>query len=71
MNILYKLRRKRICKHNNTSTITNFSGDMINKISKAGTIYRSERICNECGLRFFSGSLDPECKVINYKREDK
>lgn len=61
-----KLLKRLICKHNNQSTITNISGDMINRIDA-----RSIRECKDCGKLIFSRYLDEECDKVNYFYRDK
>lgn len=48
------------CKHEETTTITNFYGDAINTFD-----CRSWRRCNKCGKIIKSEDLDPECNKVN------
>lgn len=66
MNKLIQFFRQLSCTHPSTTTITNFGGDYIDRVSTPRHIYRSEKRCTYCGKKFYSEYLDSECNVVNY-----
>lgn len=48
------------CKHEETTTVTNFYGDAINTFD-----CRSWRRCKKCDKIIKSNELDPECDKVN------
>lgn len=64
MNIIKRL----LCRHEHKTCVTNFYGDMINRISLR-KVYRSAWRCEDCGKIIYSEKLEPSCKVVNWDYE--
>lgn len=57
---MFKCVKRLFCKHEETTTITNFYGDAINRFG-----CRSWRVCDKCGKIIKSNEVDKKCDRVN------
>lgn len=60
MNFIKRIIKRFKCKHEETTTITNFYGDAITHYD-----CRSWRRCDNCGKIIKSWDIDPKCDRVN------